>query len=187
MAGDSVVKEIGDQLGGIFRHMLPGILVVGAARVAHPRWFAGLCLTDPRHLVVLAAIALLAGNAWYVLHRFTVHQVIDVFLCPTRKTYASWLAEHVDKSHRFPDDAADLGAYVRTRSAQVIFLFILAEVEFAFTCWPATGTFFARYAGFLKSTAALLFVFAVWQHYLSHRIDVYAVEQHGGKKPVQSG
>jgi hypothetical protein len=182
MADDSIVKQIGNQLGRIFRHMLPGVLVVGAAKAAHPRWFAGLDLGEPWHVAVLAAIAVLAGNTWYVLHRFTVHQAIDWLLCPQRKTYASWLAQHVDKSHLFPEYAADVGEYVRTRSAQVIFLFIVAEVGFAFTWCAATGTFFARYTGLLRIVAVLVFLLAVAQYYLSHAIDLYAVDQHGGKR-----
>lgn len=179
---DEALIKLGDEVERIFRHMLPGVLVVGAAKAAHPRWFVGLDLAEPWHLAVLAAIAALAGNTWYVLHRFSVHQAIDWLLCPERKTYASWLAQHVDKSHRFLAYAADLGKYVGTRSAQVIFLFILAEVGFAFTWGAATGTFFARYAGLLRIVAALVFLVAVAQYYLTHGIDLYAVEQHGGKR-----
>src|ERR1035438_1614113 len=136
MTGDSVIKQIGDEVGRIFRHMLPGILVVGAAKAAHPSWFEGLHLDEPWQLAVLAAIAVLAGNTWYVLHRFIVHQLIDLIFCPKRKSYANWLAQHVDKSLRFPNYAADLSEFVRTRSAQVIYLFIVAEVGFVFT-WHA--------------------------------------------------
>lgn len=153
-----------------------------AAKAAHSRWFAGLDVSEPWHVTVLAAIAVLAGNTWYVLHRFTVHQAIDWLLCPERKTYASWLAKHVDKSHRFLDYASDLGEHVRTRSAQVIFLFIVAEVGFTFTWCAATDSFFARYAGLLRIVSVLVFLVAVGQYYLSHGIDLYAVEQHGGKR-----
>jgi hypothetical protein len=184
MSDDSLVKHIGDEVGRIFRHMLPGILVVGAAKVSHPSWFYGLSLDEPWHLAVLAAIAVLAGNAWYVLHRFTVHQAIDWIFCRDKMSYAIWLAKHVDKSLRFPVDAADLSEFVRTRSAQIIFLFIMSEVGFAFTFGAANCTFFARHAWPIRIVAFLVFGVAIVQFYLGYTVDLYAVEQHGGKREL---
>jgi len=34
--------EIATHLGGIFRHLLPGVLVIAAARLAYPEWFCAV-------------------------------------------------------------------------------------------------------------------------------------------------
>jgi hypothetical protein len=73
----SLVKQIKQELESIFRHMLPGIAILIAASLAHPHWLDSYDFGNVWHLAVLAAIAVAAGNIWYVFHRFSVHQLID--------------------------------------------------------------------------------------------------------------
>jgi hypothetical protein len=96
--------EIAQHLGGIFRHMLPGILVVAGAKVAHPDWFRAVDVMTWQHLVVLGAVSVAVGNAWFALNRYGLHQFVDYILYliksdgPTRG----------DKRWRYLDD---LGKY----------------------------------------------------------------------------
>jgi hypothetical protein len=186
---ENAITEVAKHLGRIFRHLLPGVLIIGAARASHPHWFEqGLDWNKPWHLAVLSTIAVLVGNTWYVLHRYTVHQLLDVaFYWRSKKPglpsgYNEWLAKHVRESNLFPKHAQELREHILFRSAQVIYIFIVAEVSFVFAVSPATGTVFERYRSWLLSGGAVLFVFAIWQYALSHRIDIRAVEKFGGKR-----
>ena len=51
----SVLADVAQNLGGIFRHMLPGVLVVVGAKLAHPSWFQRLNLQSWQHLAALCS------------------------------------------------------------------------------------------------------------------------------------
>ena len=72
--------EIAHHLGEIFRHMLPGILMVAGARIAYPDWFDWVDLKSWQHLFVLGAISIAVGNTWFSLNRYGLHQLVDYFL-----------------------------------------------------------------------------------------------------------
>jgi hypothetical protein len=72
--------EIARQLGGIFRHMLPGVLVIGGARLAYPDWFLSVYLTTWQNIFVLGIISVAVGNAWFAFNRYGLHQVVDYVL-----------------------------------------------------------------------------------------------------------
>jgi hypothetical protein len=46
------VADVLDNLGALFRHMLPGAIILGAARIAHPSWFAGFDSAKWEHLAL---------------------------------------------------------------------------------------------------------------------------------------
>src|SRR5256885_4289739 len=73
---NDIVKQITEGLSGIFRHMLPGLAILGVAAVSHPSWFPPWStLNEGWHIAILGTIALTVGNVWYVAHRYTVHQL----------------------------------------------------------------------------------------------------------------
>lgn len=76
-AAPTLVSQIGDQLGRIFRHMLPGLTVLLAAAASHPSWLKPVYFASSWHLTIFAAIAVLVGNTWYVFHRYSWHQLCD--------------------------------------------------------------------------------------------------------------
>ncbi len=189
-----ILDKAAEGLRVLFRHMLPGILIFMAAGASHPAWFLAwfkenefLNVSQTGHLIVLAAVALVVGNTWYVCHRYTIHQLLDYGMTAVGKrrwtpsAYSAWLAEHIDKSCRFPDYAKGVHDHIAFKASQVLYLYIVAEVSVAFTISPQTGSLFDSYSFVLRPLGVALFLFAVIQQWLLWRVDVHAVEQHGGK------
>ena len=180
-----VLGEIRENLAGVFRHVLPGVIVVGAAHAAHPRWFQGFDAASWQHLTIAAVITLAAGNAWFVVNRYTVHQLVDYFAylvgsSPTaakrRWHYLETVAAHVKTSvmtEKMPDRAR---THVAFRASSVLLLYTLAEVGLLFGFYAESETFFARNARPIQVVSALMFAMAVWQNAITRRID-YAIVQ----------
>jgi hypothetical protein len=72
--------EITRQLGGIFRHMLPGVLVIAGAWLAYPDWFCSVHVTSWQNVFLLGTISVAVGNSWFALNRYSLHQAVDYFL-----------------------------------------------------------------------------------------------------------
>jgi hypothetical protein len=176
----SLIKEIKREIEGIFRHMLPGVAVLIAASLAHPHWLAGYDFGNAGNLAVLAAIAIVAGNAWYVFHRFSIHQVIDYFTyCATKKSfqgYPKWLASHIRRSLSLSKELHSLTSHIHLRSAQVIFLFLCSEIAIAFTFGADRDTFFRNHAPLIWKLSLVGIGFAVIQQVFGFIIDVHAVD-----------
>jgi len=75
-----LIADITQNLGGVFRHMLPGVLVIAGVRVAHPSWFQGVNFASWQHLAALAVLTIAVGNTWFAFNRYGLHQVVDYFL-----------------------------------------------------------------------------------------------------------
>lgn len=184
---DNTIKEIGDQLSRIFRHMLPGLAVIGAAYISHPEWFRGVDATEGWHVALLAAAAFALGNIWYVLHRYTVHQSIDFSLffmrricCGKHKKvgYLNWLADYVYRSFEFQGRIPSLRDHLHFRSAQVILMFIVSEIILLFAFWNDKGSsFFAQNEAVLKWLGGGIFAFAVVQYVIGEKLDRTATER----------
>ncbi len=175
-----IVTEVADQLSRVFRHLLPGVLILGCAGVAHPRWFPALDFSKPWQLVFLGVVALIVGNTWYVVHRYTVHELMNLAARGLRgewRGYPGWLAEHTYQGNIVPAPARQVREHLWLRSAQVVYLMITAEVAIFFALQPAVGTIVDRYRGWILVGGAILVLFALWQYYLTAVIDVYAVNQ----------
>jgi len=99
-----VLFEISQQLGTIFRHTFPGILLVGGARLAYPDSFRSLQLESWPHLVVLVVITVTLGNVLFALNRYGVHQLFEYVL------YLFYVKGPVRKHGDF-DYIGDLGSY----------------------------------------------------------------------------
>lgn len=187
---EDIITQITGELSKIFRHLLPGLAILGIAGISHPSWFEEWSThVDGWHVAIVGAIALTVGNAWYVFHRYVFHQVIDYFVSlPQRRGekfdgYRSWLADHIDKSFQAAESRRQLGNHVHFRSAQIIFLFIIAEAIIVFSIWPQAGTFLDRCRGWTVGAGIALFLWcALIQYHIGHHIDVFVAESYGGKK-----
>jgi hypothetical protein len=190
------VGQILKELERVFRYLLPGVMIVGLARLSHPLWFCWVCPGNPQHLALLAAIALCVGSTWYVAHRYSLHQLIDwlVYLCwrcsqkksgsgqaattdsGEKTSYSDWLAEHVAASLRGKRADGELRHHSGLRSAQVIYMFMLGEaiLLFSLVC-PEPCSFFDTHKYFLVICALLVLISASAQQRLMFKIDVYAV------------
>ena len=176
------IKEISDQLGRIFRHIVPGLVVVAGAKLAYPVWFNKLNLSNTYHVVVLAAITVVAGNVWYVLHRYTVHQVIDYILHKVKrkvpgKSYVEWLADFIERGFRSELKMGKLGEHLYFRSSQIILMFIVSEVFFIFALFCDGKNFVADNRWKILIISVLIFFFSVWQYYISNTVDWIIVDK----------
>jgi hypothetical protein len=190
-AGPSdLVKSIADNLGQVFRYILPGITIVGAAAAAHPVWFRTVEFGNPWHLLGLGAVALAAGNTWYALHRYGIHQVIDMILyacgvpgpadskpgLPAVARFIDGLARHVVKAYEHASRQA-LRQHVALRAASMHLLYITAEASIFFSVFADDSSFFGQHRQGMFWAGLVVFTVATWQNLITRRIDYYSVEQ----------
>jgi hypothetical protein len=176
------IKVVFDQLSRIFRHLLPGALVIGLASIAHPKWFDYINFSNSWHMTILALIAIVVGNLWYVLHRYTIHQLIDYLLYVKRnskiKGYITWLSAYLDKSFKFAKGNPELKNHLHFRSAQIILLFIFCESLILFSFWNDECTFFDKHSTLIIWISLVLLFASVLQYIISNTLDLQIVE-HG--------
>jgi hypothetical protein len=130
--------DISEHLGAIFRHMLPGVIVLGGAAAASPTMFRRLDLASWQHLSVLVVVTLTVGNAWFALNRYGVHQVVDYLLYlirsdgPARGTkrwnYLTDLGKYTSKSLHTTGDSVRARQHVAFRASTVLLLLTLGEL-----------------------------------------------------------
>ncbi len=193
--GDNFVKQITDELSPIFRHMLPGLAILGAAVVSHPSWFPPWStLADGWHVAILGAIALTVGNVWYVVHRYVLHQFVDYVLFAWEgsdwkfKSYETWLGNHIDQNFHIANEEAPLRNHVHFRSAQLIFLFIIAEGIIIFSIKPDAGTYFDRHRYLPLGAGIVLFLWCTFVQYpLAHSVDILVTNRYGQRPEAWKG
>jgi hypothetical protein len=135
----------------------------------------------PWDLAVFAGIAIVAGNTWYVFHRYSLHQAIDwLIYITTRRSeggYVKWLANHLYRGfHTKPEDRK-LQDFVSFRSAQVIFMFITCEVALLFCVGAEPGTFYHTHRCWIGTAAAFGLLVSSVQYFISNNLDVYTVDR----------
>ena len=176
-----VLGDVSRNLGAFFRHLLPGVYIVGAAYVAHPSWFAGVDSKSWEHIAVAGIVALASGNIWFSLNRYGVHQFIDyvVYLAksegpaPTtsRLRYLDDLGAYVAKSLSAATIPERARQHVAFRASSVLLLYIIAEVGALFAIWHEPNTFFSRHPTAVAMASLLTFAVGVWQNIITRRID----------------
>ena len=188
MADQDLGKQIADQLGRIFRHMLPGLSIICLAAASHPSWFESRFTASPWTLAVFTAIAVLAGNTWYVFHRYSLHQFIDwiIYRCKRKSKgdYTGWLADHIYKSFQLKKRNRELHEHISFRSAQIIFIFITSEIALLFSWHAQTGTFYQRHAPQIAGVALFGVAVGIVQYVISHDLDVSSVERSVDANPT---
>jgi hypothetical protein len=168
------IKQISDVLERIFRHLLPGVCLVIAAQLSHPSWFCGVDFRQSEQLLLLAIIAVSAGNIWYIFHRYSVHQLIDwaMYLLSTNKPrpgYHKWLIDHISGSFSRPECRG-----VEMRAAQTIFMSMVCEIAFISACYHEQCSWFGRIGRCncpIAIVALVFFCCAIWQHYVLFNVD----------------
>ena len=135
-----ILGDISDQLAGIFRHMLPGVLVVGTARLAYPDLIAIPKLDSWQNVLVLAVITTVLGNTWFALNRYGLHQVVDYVLYlfksngPARTgpilgfAYLDDLGKYTRKSLHTPETSRRAADHIRFRASTVLLALTLGEL-----------------------------------------------------------
>jgi len=181
------LKHISDGITAIFRHLLPGAIVMGCAFASRPSWFEGIDWTDAGHLTVMIIVTISIGNAWLVTHRYSLHQLFD--LCWNWGTsrhpdgYLAWLSEFIPKSIGLRHTNPVLSNHLFLRSTQLIVLLIIGESLFVFTCLippENSSSGFTKYVNenrtAISAIGVLIFVIAVIQDLFVNSLDRMIVE-----------
>lgn len=179
----TVMRGIIEELGSIFRHVLPGTLVVGGAYLAYPEWFVKFNVGSWQHLGVLGVITLVLGNLLYTMNRYVVHQVIDLLLWllrlpgPARhsksKSYVDDVGRYVPLAFRAAGRPGPLGRHVQFRSAATLLLLNVAELLVVFARCHAPESKLACHGGAMVFGAVLALMAGGWQMIITRRIDYY--------------
>lgn len=188
---DNMVKDIGKNIGQIFRYILPGVVVLSSAAIARPHSFKWLIdwieKGDPWHLVILGIIATVVGNVWLVFHRYVVHQLIDLVMYliglkgPSAGKRWTWgqyeddLAKYVVQSHKIPQEDS-IRQHVNLRASSMHLMYITVEVGFIFPLLAEQGSFFYIYGPQIWLLSTIGLVATLWQDVITRRIDSYSVE-----------
>ena len=173
-----MTKEFFATLSRIFRHVLPGLIVLGASHEAYPSWFPWVSVKSTSHLVVLGAVAVAIGNVWYSFHRFGIQQLIDFVLYmfqfpgpagPPRRQdafgrYHDDVAQHVVDTFRSVVDQPWLREHVEFRASTVALMYIVVEVTLAGVWWHEPSSVFSGHRSSFLALAFIGFVVATWQN-----------------------
>jgi hypothetical protein len=175
-SGD-VLKAISDNVEKVFRHMLPGLCVLLASGASHHTWFKRVDFSNGWHLTTLAVIAIAVGNAWYVAHRYSLHQFIDFLsyrqaVSQPRKDYSDWLYDHIRKSFLAKQVLPSMSNHLYMRSSQTIFLFIASEIALVFVFGAECGSFFHRHPILICVPSVFGIAVAIRQQSLAFHIDM---------------
>lgn len=174
-----LVKSVGDTLGTIFRHLLPGALALYAFAVAKPTWFSKVIITESQWLIILGILALVIGNAWFIIHRYCIQQVIDMAFWalkakggPQRGTpYHESVADHVWKFFSTENIPDELRRHIRFRTSSVVLMYIVAEVAITVGLIAEKQSPISTMEWWILASGILLFIFSIWQNYLTRRIE----------------
>jgi hypothetical protein len=185
--GGGVLADVNKNVGFLFRHLFPGVLIFGASYVAHPLWFKDFDVKSWQHLVLSAVIALTIGNVWYAVNRYCIHQILDyvAYLLkspgPERLSGKQWeylddIGKYAAKSLQSSNRSLIAAEHIAVRGASVLLLYTIAEVGFLFILWhdPNNDNFFDKYSGKLPVLSTLIFCAGIWQNLITRHID-YAV------------
>ena len=176
-----IVESVWKSLSEIFRHFLPGILIIGAAYLSHPNCFDSVYLDEGKWLIVMAVIAITVGNTWFVMHRYCVQQVVDYGFCwfkvggglcrNGKCDYLEKVAAHVFKYCNAVKQNPELGRHVRFRSLSVVLMYIVSELVIMFAIVPGADNALLPPHGWFALLGLICFAFSVWQNALVRRIE----------------
>ena len=179
MSTPDILKSISNEFSRVFRHILPGFIVLGSMFYSHPSWFVSLDINKWTNIIILLVVALIIGNIWYVIHRYTIHNLLDwIMYCVLNRKltgYIKWLSSHIIKSFSLPDDKKELQKHIHFRSAQVIFVFITAEALIIFGKWYEPNSPFQNNNKKIFIIGCVLLIAAIIQFIISYFLDIAAV------------
>jgi hypothetical protein len=181
------VEEIVEHLGTIFRHMLPGVLVVGTAYLAYPQWYARVNLESWQHIVVLTLFSIVVGNVWFAVNRYVILQVFDWVAYragwgrPAKAEgkqgqYLFDLAGYTYKSLQTSDNLARARRFVSFRASIVLLLFTIGELLCLVPFLHSTDSVFEG-LGWIRCVAGGIAVLLAgsWQMLINRYTDNFVV------------
>lgn len=163
-----VVQTVVNNFGALFRHLFPGVLVLGVARIIRPGWFGWIDTHSWPNLAFTGIVALTVGNACFAVNRYILFQSLDCVVYLWQHTgkagYHKALAAHVADSLYLSNVAALADQHIKFRYASVLFLYTVAEAS-------AALAYYGYYRCELSTFCALLIVGGVWQHAITRLVD----------------
>lgn len=191
-----VVSDTARHLAGIFRHLFPGVLVMGAAALAYPDWFRNLDFQNGNHLIVLAILALTVGNTWFALNRYGFHQLVDFLFYlrgvrgPARvkgkpneylEDLAIYTRDSLVQDEKDEKRSLRLQEHVKFRASTVLLIFTLGELILLTRYFRAAGspvaTLFQGYEPTQVVIGIALIGLGCLQMAITRRIDFYAAKR----------
>jgi hypothetical protein len=190
----STIGEVVENLGVVYRHMLPGVLIVGTLWLVRPGWFAEFTFEWP-YLTVAAVIATALGNAAFALNRYLFHQTIDL-VCwlfkspgPARAkgfNYAADLATYVKKG--FTSLASESAQqrisltsarqHINFRASSVLLIYLIGELILTIALMDE-----GHHRLWLYALSGIIIGGGVGQNILTRRIDA-EITQNPDREPV---
>jgi hypothetical protein len=181
-----IVQSISDNLGAFFRHLFPGILIMGAAYVAHPCWFSGIDTHSWQHIVIVAVITLASGNIWFAINRYAIHQFFDYVFYLFRSEGPAWTTSpfhYIDDVAQYTTDSLCLSSipprarqHIAFRASAILLLYTVAELGFLVTFWSEPCTLFAQHRCAVFIGSVSVFVAGLCQNIIARRIDFYFIK-----------
>ena len=188
-----LVEYVGDALGAVFRHLVPGVLVLGMTAAVRNDWVEGFVslAEKPRFitpcLVALAVLATAAGNAFWAFHRYFLQQFVDLAFWgintkggPLRKEgkYHSGVAKRVAAFTNAPDSEG-LKKHLTFRNAGNTLLYTTAEIMIIGALLESTWSDGTKYGVLIAGV--VIFLGAIWQNVITRHI-----EGEVGKSPASA-
>jgi hypothetical protein len=123
------------------------------------------------------------GNLWFILHRYSIQQIIDLifFRLMQEGGYHQWVAKTVCGFYQSGKSHDELKQHIKFRSSSVILMYILAEVLLA-SVFCAEGSSLLNQCHlkcFLIGASITIFLAATWQNYIVLVIEQKLVELNG--------
>lgn len=186
--GSGMLSDISEHLGAIFRHMLPGVILVGGTALAYPAVLDGFKDLSWQKLLVLAGITVAAGNAWFALNRYGPHQMLDyaLYLCKVKGPARgdSWF-NFLDDLGLFVHRSLHAGdsegiQHVRFRASAMLLLWTVGEAAWLFSYFHACTSPLAGHQCSLRVVGTIAILIGIWQMIITRRIDFYVVSKGAG-------
>jgi hypothetical protein len=184
-APTSIVADISQHLGGVFRHMLPGILVIAGAAVAHPSWFRSIDFSSWQHLLALSVVAIGIGNTWFAFNRYGLYQLTDYILYRMRSlgpvptgevpSYLDDLGRFAFRSLHTPATASRARQHLAFRASTILLIFTVGEMAIVFGGWHGRDSVLTGSGIWLIAAGLIALGLGIWQEAITRRIDYYIV------------
>ncbi|WKZ38331.1 MAG: hypothetical protein QY332_10355 [Anaerolineales bacterium] len=184
--GKDFAGSVRESLSTVFRHILPGVIILAVSSLSIPDWLKYIDITNTISTIVLAVIALAVGNAWYVFHRYFVLQVVDYLFYlagakgqprkEARSDYRGDLAKHVSKFFLTLPEQIAMGRHIRDRFSSFNFMYVVSEAFIIFAFLADDLTFLGEHKTTAIIGGVLGFLAATWQYSIVRLIDEKFVE-----------
>ena len=183
----TVFAEIIANLGGIFRHFFPGVLLVAGSRLAYPGWFQDITLDSWPHLVVLTVIVITSGNLWFALNRYGFYQFVDYILYliksegPVRGEksfrYLNDLGNYTHESLTMVIPISKIQQHVSFRASTGLFTLTIGQILFFFGIFHSKLTVFDRHPYRSLGVGIAIIAIGIWQMIITRHIDFRYVKR----------